>query len=118
MLILIPARLGLGLGLGLGMSVHKVSIGIHEFWSFLLVFSRVTALFVAAPVLGNRAIPRQVKVGLAAIFAYGLAPLVAPHVARAPADLFSLLAQLAAEAAGGVSLGFLGVALLAATQGA
>jgi flagellar biosynthetic protein FliR len=45
-------------------------------WAFLQVFARVTALFVSAPVFGDRAIPAQAKIGLAGLISLALLPLV------------------------------------------
>jgi flagellar biosynthesis protein FliR len=84
-----------------------MTIGVHEFWSFLLIFARVTALFVTAPVFGNHSVPKQVKIGLAALITFALLPLVSPKVVGAPADVFTLVGQLAAETGVGLCLGFL-----------
>lgn len=93
-----------------------MSVGVHEFWAFLLIFARVTALFVTAPVFGSRSAPLQTKIGLAALLSLALMPLVAPQVGSAPADLLPLIGQLAAETAVGLCLGFLVMLLMAALQ--
>jgi len=48
-------------------------------WAFFQVFTRVSALFVTAPVFGSREIPTQVKAGLAAILSLVLLPPVRPR---------------------------------------
>jgi len=93
-----------------------MSVGVHEFWAFLLIFARVTALCVTAPVFGSRGAPTQTKIGLAALLSLALMPLVAPNVRAAPADLISLIGQLAAETAVGLCLGFLVMLVLTAIQ--
>ena len=50
-----------------------------QFWAFLQIFARVSALFVSAPVFGAREIPAMVKVGLSAILSLVLLPLVRRH---------------------------------------
>src|ERR1041384_7315421 len=92
-----------------------MSVGITEFWAFLLVFARVTALFVTAPVFGNRAIPGRVKIGLAVLLSIALRPLIAPAV-KPPSDLLSLIGQLAAETVIGLCLGFMVMLLFAGLE--
>src|SRR5215813_11012888 len=92
-----------------------MSIGITEFWSFLLVFTRVTALFVTAPVFGNRAVPARVKIGLAVLISLALRPLIVSSVVP-PMDLFALVGQLAAETAIGLCLGFMVMLLFAGLE--
>lgn len=91
-----------------------MTIGIHDFWTFLLAFSRVTALFVSAPILGNRAVPARVKIGLSALIAFALMPLIGGSVKEAPNNLFSLIGQIAAETAVGLLLGLMVTLLFAA----
>jgi flagellar biosynthetic protein FliR len=93
-----------------------MNVGVHEFWSCVLIFCRVAALFTTAPVFGNRSIPKQVKIGLAAVITLALLPLVGPKVGSAPADLVSMVAQVAAETAVGLCLGFMVQLLLSAFQ--
>src|SRR5215467_4091225 len=92
-----------------------MTIGITEFWSFLLAFTRVTALFVTAPVFGNRAVPARVKIGLGVLISLALRPLIASNI-KPPSDLFSLIAQLAAETCVGVCLGFMVMLLFAGLE--
>jgi flagellar biosynthetic protein FliR len=93
-----------------------MTIGVHEFWSFLLIFARVTALFVTAPVFGTRSMPAQVKVGLAALVTFALRPLVAGSLPAPPADPLALIGQIAAETAVGLCMGFFVMLLFAAVQ--
>jgi flagellar biosynthetic protein FliR len=88
----------------------------RDFWAFLLVFSRVTALVATAPVFSSAAIPRTVKVGLAGLVSLATVPVVFPHVPTPPGDLFSLAGQIGAEAAIGALLGFLANMVFAAVQ--
>jgi len=93
-----------------------MEIGVQEFWGFLCVFARVTALFVAAPVFGSRGVPIQAKAGLAALISLVLLPIVTPELGPAPRDLLSLIAQIGAETLVGLSLGYLVVLIFAAIQ--
>lgn len=93
-----------------------MSIGVHEFWSFLIVFARVTALFATAPVFGTRSVPARVKIGLAALISFALRPLVASLVSAPPADILSLTGRLASETAVGLCLGFMVMLIFAAIQ--
>lgn len=91
-------------------------VDVREFWAFLLVFARVTALVATAPVFGGGTIPRTAKVGLAALLSLAATPLVFPRVSAPPADLFSLLGQIGSEVAVGALLGFVASMLFAAVQ--
>lgn len=93
-----------------------MTIGVHEFWSFLLLFARVTALCVTAPVFGHRTIPRPAKVALAGLFSLALLPLIAPKVSAAPTDMLSLIGGILAETVVGLCLGFLVTLLMSAFQ--
>ena len=47
--------------------------------AFLLVFFRLTGLFLFAPVFGSNVIPRRVKALLALVLTFCIFPIVAPH---------------------------------------
>lgn len=85
-------------------SVGSVAVGLSggEVAAFLLVLLRCTGFVVAAPLLGHRAIPGQVKAGLAAVLAVGVARTAA--VAPSPVPLW-LAAPL--ELIVGLGLGFI-----------
>jgi flagellar biosynthetic protein FliR len=72
---------------------------------FLYPFVRILAWLMADPLLGNRVVPTQVRIGLAMIMAVAVAPLlpVAPNVALVSGDGLLLLLQ---QIAIGVALGF------------
>lgn len=93
-----------------------MNIGVHEFWSFLLIFTRVTALFVTAPVFSMRSTPARVKVGLGGLVAFALTPQVEMRVGAAPADMLSLVGQLAAETALGACLGMIAQLMISALE--
>lgn len=75
-------------------------------WAFFQVFTRVSALFVTAPVFGSREIPTQVKAGLAAILSLVLLPPVrATLQPGAPATVFGMAAVLLGQALIGLLIG-------------
>ena len=78
-----------------------------SFWAFLQVFTRVSALFVSAPVFGSREIPNQVKAGLAAILSLVLLPLVKTSLGESvPTTVFGMAATLLGQALIGLLIGF------------
>lgn len=93
-----------------------MTVGVTEFWAFALVFTRIGALLTAAPLFSSRAVPHTVKAGLAALLAIALTPSIGPRITRPPGDMFTLIAQMAAEAAVGLSLGFLARMVFAAIE--
>lgn len=90
--------------------------GATELWAFLLALARVSALMVTAPVFGNRAVPRTAKVGLSALLAFALQPLIRNSVTTPPHDLLALLGGIGAELAVGLCLGYLAAFCFAAIQ--
>jgi flagellar biosynthetic protein FliR len=84
-----------------------MTYGAQELWSFLLVFARIAAMMLAAPILGNRSVPRQTRIGLSALLTFAVAPLVAAKTSALPPDLLTLVGRLAAETLVGLCLGFL-----------
>lgn len=77
---------------------------------FLLVFVRMTAFFVAAPVFSYRTVPNAFKIGLG-FFAALAAFMTIPHEASIPLDLtFALM--IVKEAIVGLVLGFVAAFIL------
>lgn len=80
---------------------------------FLLVLSRVAGVFSVAPVLGNTNVPVRFRVGLAALVAFFLVPIVqAPPLP----DVFSLAAAVVREVAVGLLIGLLAQMIFYAIQ--
>lgn len=85
--------------------------------AFLWPFIRILALVSTAPVLGDPAIPRRVKVALAALLAFALAPAVgeaAPVPFMSAAGVWLVLQQVLV----GVAMGFSMRMVFAAVQSA
>lgn len=93
-----------------------MNIGVHEFWSFILIFTRVTAMFVSAPVYGHHSVPRNLKIGFGGLIALILVPIISPLVGPAPADLITLVGRVVSELAIGVTIGYLASFIMMAFQ--
>ncbi len=80
-------------------------------WAFLVAFVRASALSLQAPVFGSRLVPVSVRIGLSAVLALGLAPMLRTSVGEPPADWIPLLLRLVSEALIGLVMGY-GVSLI------
>ena len=92
------------------------TLGVHQFYTFLLVFARVGGLMSAAPLLGNHAIPRTVKVGLTLVFSLALVPLVSPGAGPIPTGLPLLIFCVLKDGLFGLALGYMARILFAAVE--
>jgi flagellar biosynthetic protein FliR len=79
----------------------------------LLIFVRLSALMIAGPVLGGRAVPPPVRVGLAGMIALILTPMTP---AEAPVGLFAFVAAAGREAIIGAVLGWIASLFFGAVQ--
>jgi flagellar biosynthetic protein FliR len=76
-------------------------------WAFLQVFTRVSALFVSAPVFGNNEIPAQTKIGLAGIISLVLLPIIRHTLMQgAVPALEPMIGALLGEVLIGLLIGF------------
>jgi len=91
-------------------------ISIHTFYAFLLVFARVGGVMVAAPLLGNRAVPRLVRAGFALVFSLALTPLTTAKVGPVPQHLLLLAAAVVKDGLFGISIGFAARLLFASVE--
>ncbi len=92
------------------------AVGIHDFYTFLLVFSRVGGLVVTAPLLGSRAIPRTVKVGFTLVFSLALIPMLTPKTGPVPDQILLLGADIVKNVVFGLALGYLANVLFSAVE--
>jgi flagellar biosynthetic protein FliR len=88
-----------------------MSLDVALFWAWLVVFVRASALSLQAPVFGSPLVPVPVRVGLSAVLAMGLAPVVQPSIGSPPGDWIPLMLRLVAEALIGLVMGY-GVSLI------
>lgn len=85
--------------------------------TFLWPFLRILALVSAAPVTGDPAVPRRIKVALSALLALAIAPAL-PVAATAPALSMESAWVAAQQVLVGVAMGFAMRLVFAAVQGA
>lgn len=83
---------------------------------FLIVMARVSGIFVAAPLYSNRAVPRQVKIGLTFIIALIIFTARQPQVGQMPSGLPAFVLLLTGELAIGLTIGFVAQLVFAAVQ--
>ena len=83
-----------------------MEIYVSQFVVFLLLFVRITALVVTAPVLGYQAVPVQVKVSLGLFLALVFYPLVSVHAPAVDTRLIPLVVVALKEVCVGLLLGF------------
>ncbi len=88
-----------------------MSLDVSLFWAWLVVFVRASALSLQAPVFGSPLVPVPVRVGLSAVLAMGLAPVVHPTIGSPPSDWIPLMSRLVSEALIGLVMGY-GVSLI------
>src|SRR5579883_3267615 len=92
------------------------SVGVHDFYTFLLVFARVGGLMIAAPLLGNKAIPRTVTAGFALVFSMILTPLTTAKVGPTPPYLLLIAAGILKDGIFGMALGYMARVLFAGIE--
>ncbi|MDM7460825.1 MAG: flagellar biosynthetic protein FliR [bacterium] len=88
-----------------------MALDIGWFWAFLVAFVRASGLALVAPVFGSRLVPAPIRVGLSAVMALALAPVIQPHIGAPPTEWIALLARLVLEALIGLAMGY-GVSLI------
>ncbi len=88
-----------------------MALDLQWFWAFLVVFVRASALSLQAPIFGSRLVPVPVRVGLSAILALGLAPMLRASVGAPPTEWLPLILRLVSEALIGLVMGY-GVSLI------
>ena len=83
---------------------------------FLLIFVRVTGMFIMSPVFGSRNVPKSVKAGLALIITYCLFPLVFNDAAVIPEHFLAYVFMVIGELLVGLILGFVSSLIFSAIQ--
>ncbi len=73
----------------------------YDLWSVTLAFSRIGALVMLMPGIGEGAVPARARLG----FALLLSIMLAPQVAAAPGDVWGASGQVISEIAVGLVLG-------------
>jgi flagellar biosynthetic protein FliR len=83
-----------------------MEVFVDQFLVFLMLFVRVTAMLVVAPMLGHMAIPVQVKVAIGMFIAFVMYPLASGQAAALNAELIPLVIAVLKEAVVGLLIGF------------
>lgn len=96
--------------------MNLAAVGVHEFYTFLLVGARVGGLLTAAPLLGNRAIPKSVKAGLALLVSLMVTPAAAQTTGPVPEHLLLLAGGVLKDALFGLTLGYMARVLFASVE--
>lgn len=96
--------------------MNLTAIGVHTFYSFLLIFARASGMISVAPVLGNRSLPNALKAGLALLLSLATTPLLEPLAKAVPTDILSLILQVMSEALLGLVIGYVARAFFAAVE--
>lgn len=91
-------------------------LGIHQLYTFLLVFGRIGGVFVSAPFLSNRAIPAPVRAGFAAVLSMSITPLIERGTGFLPASLPLLAGQVSTDILFGMALGYFARLLFSAVE--
>jgi flagellar biosynthetic protein FliR len=92
-------------------------VDTHFLFGLLMVFTRCSALFLAAPVFGAQNVPVRIRILGALVISFALLPVIGPHLGNAPADLGSLILAVGTEALVGVLIGVtLSLVIQAATM--
>ncbi len=83
---------------------------------FMLIATRLSAMFIAAPVFSSRMIPTRVKAGLVIIISYITLPIVAAEGGRVPEGIVGFATLAVKEAVIGFAFGLVAQFLFAAFQ--
>ncbi|NIM06507.1 MAG: flagellar type III secretion system protein FliR, partial [Armatimonadetes bacterium] len=88
---------------------------IEQLQSVMLIFTRMTAIFLTAPVLNTRRVPLHTKIGLSLMVALILGPIIQMTSAM-PKETLPFAALVFKEAVVGLSIGFIANMIFAAVQ--
>jgi flagellar biosynthetic protein FliR len=83
---------------------------------FMLIFVRITGIFLMMPVFGSRNIPEKVKAGLALIITYILFPIVFNNTVALPNQILPYLFIVLGELIIGMTIGFVSSLVFSAIQ--
>lgn len=83
---------------------------------FLLIFTRVSGIFSAAPVFGSRNVPQYVKAGTALAISYILYPLIFQSTVVIPESFFPYIVIVVSEFLLGLILGWVSSLVFSAVQ--
>lgn len=88
----------------------------EQFVSFLLVFTRISGFFVAAPIFGSRNAPATVKIGFAFFLTMIVFPTVPTVESAIPAGVLAYAIMVMRELLVGMMVGFVSTFVFSAIQ--
>lgn len=94
----------------------RVAISPELLAAYLLALARASAWIAIAPPFGNKLVPSTVKIGFAGALALVMGPTLEESVP--PFDTAPFLSAIVMQVAAGAALGYLGVLIFSAVQGA
>lgn len=97
------------------MNLDIFSLALTQVQVFLLVFVRVSSLFLTAPLIGSRNIPVMTKIGFAFLVAFIIYPVINKQVTL-PVQIFDFTLLVAKQVIVGVAIGFSAYMIFAAIQ--
>jgi flagellar biosynthetic protein FliR len=92
------------------------TLSLFDVQKFVFVLVRVSSIFIAAPVLNSRAIPVQLKVGLALVFTLALVPSARVAPSSFPQTLPGLIMGLGSEVLVGITIGLMAKLMMTTVQ--
>jgi len=85
-----------------------------ELYAFLL--ARIASFIMVLPILGNKSVPPQAKIGLAALLAVFMFPLVQSQPITVPLSLVGFIVLIIKEALIGLVMGFITIFIFSAVR--
>jgi len=97
------------------MNFDIFNLALKEFEIFILVVTRITAIFLSAPLFGSRNVPTLVKVAIACLIGFIVYPVISHNIVI-PQDTMSYSALLLKQVLVGVVIGYSVYMIFAAIQ--
>jgi flagellar biosynthetic protein FliR len=93
------------------------ALTVLQFWTFIQIFARVSAMVMVAPVFGAAQVPNQVKIGITLLLSVAITPALQSVIGRTiPVSLYDLATVIALQVLVGLLMGFCVSMILAAFQ--
>ena len=98
---------GIALSTNSGNGALMFEITVLQFVLFLMIFLRVSAFIIVAPIFGHQAVPVQVKVSIALFVSYVMMPLFSSQAIQFDLHYLALIIMPLKEVVVGLLLGFM-----------